>query len=355
MVTLAISAIVMTVISTGFSFLFNVNKDITDGYNAQATAQNVLGQIKNELQYASAITIETDAAASKLDSDYNTGNYLYFLNYGVYKKTPATAETLITKELKSIAYSCSLSFTNPATSGLRSVIVTVTILKKGATLFSLTTTINCNNLSTQGHTVNGVTTGSAIKFSTDIAAQAAASQVNVSFINVESDTSAISANMGTLAMRATVYPSNATNLTVAWTVSDPTLAKIDPLTGVLTAMANGSLTVKATAVDGSNVSATSAAITLSSQTIKVTSFTISAAGSVKTMSRNSTLKITAANILPSTAVNKTISWEVNNPSYASIDSTGKITAGSTGNVSIIVTARSTDGWAITQTLEILIT
>ena len=55
------------------------------------------------------------------------------------------------------------------------------------------------------------------------------------------------------------------------------------------------------------------------------------------MPKYSSLKLTATSILPSTAVNKTITWEVNNPSYASIDSTGKITINGKAKLSVAVT------------------
>jgi uncharacterized protein YjdB len=107
-------------------------------------------------------------------------------------------------------------------------------------------------------------------------------------------------------------------------------------------------------MDGTNIFGTSAAITFTNQTIKVTSFSIAAAGGATSVSRYSSLQLTATSFLPATVpiANKKVTWEVNNPSYASIDSTGKITAGGTKNVSIIITATSIDGWAIKRTIEI---
>ena len=62
-----------------------------------------------------------------------------------------------------------------------------------------------------------------------------------------------------LQMTASISPSNSTYRTVEWSVSDPTLASIDPRTGVLTGKEGpafiNQVTVIATALDGSGVSA----------------------------------------------------------------------------------------------------
>ncbi|MFA6403605.1 MAG: alpha-L-fucosidase [Salinivirgaceae bacterium] len=57
---------------------------------------------------------------------------------------------------------------------------------------------------------------------------------------------------GTLQMSKTVTPSNATDKTVAWNVSDTTIATISS-TGLLTAIKVGTVTVTATANDGSGI------------------------------------------------------------------------------------------------------
>jgi uncharacterized protein YjdB len=64
---------------------------------------------------------------------------------------------------------------------------------------------------------------------------------------------AISTFGGTLQMSAAVLPENATDPSVTWSVSDETIATIDA-NGLLTSVANGDVTVTATANDGSGVS-----------------------------------------------------------------------------------------------------
>lgn len=80
-------------------------------------------------------------------------------------------------------------------------------------------------------------------------------EIKVTAITVNSAANTITQNGGTLAMQAAVLPLNATNTTVTWSVDSPSLASISS-TGLLTAIANGKVTVKATAKDGSGVFAT---------------------------------------------------------------------------------------------------
>lgn len=75
--------------------------------------------------------------------------------------------------------------------------------------------------------------------------------------------STISEVDGTLQMIATITPSDATNKAVTWSVDNDTYAEIST-TGLLTAKADGSVVVTATAKDGSDKSGT-ATINISNQ------------------------------------------------------------------------------------------
>jgi hypothetical protein len=63
---------------------------------------------------------------------------------------------------------------------------------------------------------------------------------------------------GTETLTATVTPSAAANPGVSWTSSNPTVATVNAATGEITAVAKGSATITATALDGSGVTATCA-------------------------------------------------------------------------------------------------
>ena len=66
----------------------------------------------------------------------------------------------------------------------------------------------------------------------------------------------ITTNSGTLQMQAAVNPANATNSAVTWSEVNGTGVATISTAGVLTAVANGTVTAKATAQDGSGVSGT---------------------------------------------------------------------------------------------------
>ena len=84
----------------------------------------------------------------------------------------------------------------------------------------------------------------------------------VSVTGVSLDKTELSLTVGgTEALTATVAPDNATDKTVTWTSSNPSVAKVE--NGVVTALARGTAVITATAVDGSGASA-SCTVTVSS-------------------------------------------------------------------------------------------
>ena len=88
------------------------------------------------------------------------------------------------------------------------------------------------------------------------------------------DAAAITTKGGTLQMSAAVLPDNATNKSVTWSVSDITGGAAITENGLLTATVNGTVTVKATANDGSGVFGTRE-ITISGQPVSRNTFDLS--------------------------------------------------------------------------------
>ena len=153
----------------------------------------------------------------------------------------------------------------------------------------------------------------------------------------------ISTDGGTLQMVATVLPANATNKTVTWSItSGSAFATINSSTGVLTAVDNGSVTVRATATDGSNIYG-STTITISGQVIPVSSITVAGTGGATTISTDGGTLQMVATVLPANATNKTVTWSITSGSaFATINSsTGVLTAVDNGSVTVRATA--TDG------------
>ncbi len=77
----------------------------------------------------------------------------------------------------------------------------------------------------------------------------------VSGITVSADSTTIPAG-ATLQINAAIAPMDATNKTIGWSVNDEAVATINATSGLLTAVAEGTVTVIATAGDGSGVSGT---------------------------------------------------------------------------------------------------
>ncbi|HWQ80127.1 MAG TPA: S-layer homology domain-containing protein [Anaerovoracaceae bacterium] len=93
---------------------------------------------------------------------------------------------------------------------------------------------------------NGLSASLDVSFTVNIAKK------NVTSINIAGGSS-ITTKDGTLQLTVDVQPSDATNNAVTWSIVSGNAASIDSSTGLLTAAANGTVTVRATAQDGSGI------------------------------------------------------------------------------------------------------
>jgi len=90
-------------------------------------------------------------------------------------------------------------------------------------------------------------------------------------VNSAGNATTISTPQGTLQMSSVIAPANATNQTVTWSVVPGTGTASISASGLLTATTNGTVTVKATANDGSGIFGTKQ-ITLSNQIVGVAQY-----------------------------------------------------------------------------------
>ena len=104
--------------------------------------------------------------------------------------------------------------------------------------------------------------------------------------------------------------SDATNKTVTWSVINGTGTATINSSGLLQAVSNGTVTVRATANDGSGVFG-ERLITISNQVIPVSSISVSGQGGSTTISVNNGTLQMSANVLPADATNKTCYMECN--------------------------------------------
>jgi uncharacterized protein YjdB len=158
----------------------------------------------------------------------------------------------------------------------------------------------------------------------------------------------IAADNATLQLSAAILPSNATDKSVTWSISNGTGEASIDASGLVRAISNGTVTAIAAANDGSGISG-SIVLTLSNQVVPVTAVIVTGAGGATTItSDNGTLQLSAL-ITPANATNQSVTWSVaNGTGAASITSSGLVTAISNGTAT--ATATANDGSGISGSL-----
>ena len=139
---------------------------------------------------------------------------------------------------------------------------------------------------------------------------------------------------GTDRILATVGPDNATDKTVTWTSSDPTVVFVDG-TGQVTAYKPGKATITAKAGDKT------ATCTVTVNPVKVTSVSLNKTELELKVGASETLTATVA---PENATDKTVTWTSQHPEVATVDANGKVTAVAKGSTTI--TAKAGDVTAV---------
>lgn len=166
-------------------------------------------------------------------------------------------------------------------------------------------------------------------------------------------TSEITQNNGTLQILDDVLPDSATVPTLNWSVENNSGMAAINSDGELQAIDNGTVTVKAEAIDGSGIS-DEITITISNQVNLIEDIIISRANGETTLSINEGPVQLQADIIPSYASNQDIDWNVvNKKGEATIDDDGKITGIRTGSVDIY--AITNDGSDVYSMVSFLIT
>ncbi len=148
----------------------------------------------------------------------------------------------------------------------------------------------------------------------------------------------------TLQLTATVLPSNTTNKTVTWSTSNAAVATVDG-NGLVTMIGPGNATITATTADGSNLSANC------QLTVKLMAQSISLNESSAEMAKGTTLQLTAT-VLPDNASNKAVTWTSSDPTVASVDENGLVTAIAHGIATI--TAMTEDGSDLTASCVVTV-
>lgn len=171
--------------------------------------------------------------------------------------------------------------------------------------------------------------------------------VSVSEISVETQNgeTSISINHGTLQMIAIVQPDNATVKRVTWSVIPGTgQAEVSPA-GLLTALADGTVRVKATANDGSGTEGI-LDISISNQAIAVSEIIVTGESGKDSITMDDGVLKMVAEIIPANASNQAVFWRIENlTGKASINLYGELKAIANGAVRVL--ADASDGSGIT--------
>jgi uncharacterized protein YjdB len=134
---------------------------------------------------------------------------------------------------------------------------------------------------------------------------------------------------GTSTITATIFPADATEQGVTWSVSDETIATIST-TGILTAITNGSVTVTGTTKENGSTVKGEITITITGQVVRVTSITL-AGSNITTVGETSTITPT---IFPADATEQGVTWSVSDEAIATISTKGVLTAITNGTVTV---------------------
>ncbi len=169
---------------------------------------------------------------------------------------------------------------------------------------------------------------------------------HITSITITPSTNKIETHGDTIDFDAIILPADATNQSIAWSVDNPVYATIDD-DGVLTANANGAVTVTAQTQDGSSIQATRE-VTIDNGRIEVIFVTILPLDETITTDEG-TLQFTAS-IYPSDATDPSVTWSSSDESVATVDQTGLVTAKGNGITNIL--AQSPDGPSMVRELTI---
>lgn len=148
-------------------------------------------------------------------------------------------------------------------------------------------------------------------------------------------------------IKTTVLPSNTLNKSVTYKSNKPSVATVSSK-GVITAKEPGNAVITVIAKDGSKKSAT-VAVTVEDSVVLVTKVEVDK--TEVSLTEGETTKLTGS-VLPNNATNKAVTYQSSNPSIATVDETGEVTAKNAGTCEITVLAQ--DGSEKKATVSILV-
>jgi uncharacterized protein YjdB len=161
--------------------------------------------------------------------------------------------------------------------------------------------------------------------------------ISVTGVSLTPTSSTITSANGTVQLNATISPSNATNKNVSWKSSNTSVATVNS-SGLVTGLTNGNATITVTTEDGSKTATSSITVNISTTTVSVTSVSVTPTST--SVEAGKTISLTAE-VSPSNATNKSVSWSSSNTSVATVSSSGVVTGVAKG--SAVITVTTADG------------
>lgn len=134
-------------------------------------------------------------------------------------------------------------------------------------------------------------------------------------------------------LTATVSPSDASDITVAWTSGNPSVASVTD--GVVKGLAEGTSTVTVRTVDGGKTASCLVTVT----DYHAESVALSQTSDIN-LDKGNSVKLTAT-VSPDNAVNKNVTWESSDGNVATVSQDGEVTA--VGGGEAVITVKTVDG------------
>lgn len=152
----------------------------------------------------------------------------------------------------------------------------------------------------------------------------------------------------TKTLTKTISPANATISNVEWTSDDPNVVAVSA-NGRIRGIAVGTTTITVTTDDGAKKA--TCTVTVSGEVSKVSVTGVSLDKPALELTEGDTTTLTAT-VTPDNATNTDVTWSSTNPSVATVDAEGKVTAVAAGTTTITVT--TVDG-EMTATCPVTVT
>lgn len=143
----------------------------------------------------------------------------------------------------------------------------------------------------------------------------------------------------TLQLTASVFPSDAANKKLSWKSGDTDVASVTQ-DGLVTGVKAGKTGITVTTEDGNKTAVCTVTVTEEEKEEEETEDNVGVTGVTvdppkASMAVGDILALTAA-VIPADATNKNVSWQSDDPSVASVDNTGTVTAEAAGDATITV-------------------